>query len=97
MDDSADYAATSGDPMAVTGNTGKNDSSSIWGSGLLSSLGTLGNTAGNIIGALNGKSPATTAKPGTATTTTSSMSKYLPWAIGGIVVVVLMVVLLRRK
>ena len=73
----------------ITGNTGKNDPSSIWG-GLLNTATTLGTTAlnnriqggrqpaGGAVG-----TPASSAAPG------GGVSKYVWWAVGGFAVLLL--------
>ena len=80
-------------PVAAA-NTGSNDSGSIWGSGLLSTLGTVGSAAINklIASPVNGTAAKTAATP---STTGAALQKYLPWAIGGVVALVLVVVLFK--
>jgi LPXTG-motif cell wall-anchored protein len=70
----------------VPASTGKNDSSSVWGSGVLSGLDSLTKSAGNILTGLKGN-----AKP-----KTSATPSWIYLAAGG-VVLLLVVGLLFRK
>lgn len=69
----------------VAGSTGKNDSSSVWGSGLLAGLGSITNSASGLVAALKGPQ-----KPKTNNNTVI----YL--AIGAVVLLVLGLVVARR-
>jgi hypothetical protein len=62
--------------------------------GYISDLSSLGTTAGGILGALKGKPAAAASKPAAATT--SSWTAYLPWIIGGGVVLLIVAVVLGR-
>jgi len=53
-------------------------------------VGTLGTTATGILGALSGKKT-------TAATTSSSFTQYLPWIIGGAVLLLILAVVLGRR
>ena len=85
----------------LTANTGKNDPTSVWGSGLLSNvvnlagqgagiykqLTTSGNTAGPVL-----------AKPPTVVPqATPAWKQYLPWAIGAVALIVVVGFLFRRR
>jgi len=80
------YTSNDGEDVGtLTGTTGKNDSSSVWG-GIISGVGSLGNTAGGIYRALN---------PPKAKTNTSN---FLPFIIGGgLLLLVLVFVAMGRK
>jgi hypothetical protein len=77
-----------------------------WLSGLLGAAGSVGVTATQIAGVVNGKaatSPAAAGQPlptaGRATVSTGGMSltQYLPWILGGVVAVILGIIVLKKK
>jgi hypothetical protein len=85
--------------LDMQSDTGQNDPNSIWGSGnLLSTLGKLAGTAGDVYSRFTGKTPAAAPPPTAApATSTSSWQKYLPWAIGGVVVLVVVALVFKRR
>ncbi len=99
----ADYNNDDSSSVGATANTGKQDSSSIWGSGLISGITSLGTGAIGAYQTLNGK-PAATPTPGKPATPppataapASAFTKYLPYIIGAVVLLVGGGLLLRRR
>ena len=80
-------------------NTGQNDNNSVWGSGLLDTVGAWGNTAGTLYNTFtnNGAAPATpTATASPTPAASSGFSKYLPWVIGGVVLLVVLGIVFKK-
>jgi hypothetical protein len=75
----------SGFDGSLPASTGKNDSSSVWGSGILGGLDSVTKSAGNIIGSLKGTNKKTTATP-----------SWIYLAAGGLVLLLVVGVLFRR-
>jgi hypothetical protein len=96
MDDSTDPGGEL-DGSTASGSTGKNDSSSVWGSGLLTNLGTLVKTGTSVYSSLNGKTAATAAKPASTAASSSSFTKYLPYIIGGVVLLAVVGFIFRGR
>ena len=88
------------DTTDLTASTGAGDDSSVFGSGLLSTLDTLGKvgqTGAGLYTSLPGKAaPAGTAAAPAAAASTSTWTKYLPWIIGGVVLLVVLGFVFRR-
>lgn len=84
--------------MELVANTGQADRSSVWGSGLLSTITGLGDTAARIIGSVRGtgQTAAQTPAPAARPTTTSGSPAWLPWAIGGGLLLVVAVLFMRK-
>jgi hypothetical protein len=61
--------------------------------GYISDLGSLGTTASNLLGAVQGKKPAAAAA---APAASSSFTKYLPWIIGGVVGLLVLFMVIRK-
>lgn len=86
--------------------TGQNDPNSIYGSGLLGTLNSLTNTAGqvyNTVQQVRGKTPTPGATPVAApaanpapAAATSGWKKYLPWIIGGAGLLLVLAFVLRK-
>jgi hypothetical protein len=104
VDYSSDFAGnldTSSDnssSVPLQGYTGKQDSGSIWGTGLLSTLGTATNTGLGIYNQIKGVSPAKPATPPVVGSAPSSnWQQYLPWAIGAVVLLVVVGVIFKKR
>lgn len=82
----------------VTANTGQTDSRSIWGSGLLSTLGDLATTGANVYATATGRKNQTPAAApvATATVTTPAWQKYLPWIAGGAALLIVGLLVFRK-
>jgi hypothetical protein len=84
--------------MELAANTGQADRSSVWGSGLLSTITGLGDTAARIIGSVRGtgQTAAQTPAPVVGRATVGGTPSWLPWAIGGGLLLVVAVLFMRK-
>lgn len=82
----------------LVSSTGQNDPDSVWGSGLLNTVEGWGRAAGEIFSSFTGKDNRDK-KPDAnkAATPPAVWQKYLPWAIGGLVLVLILALVLRGK
>lgn len=89
--------------MDLVANTGQNDDNSVWGSGLLDTIGKLTNTGLEVYGAVSGKTAATPSTPTAAgapsapASSGSSWGSYLPWVLGGVVLLVVVLFVVRKS
>jgi len=74
-------------------NTGQNDASSVWGSGLLSTVEKAAGVAANVASALKGSKKTASAQTATAT---PGWQTYLPWILGGLAGVAVLVFLFKK-
>jgi hypothetical protein len=84
--------------VSLEGYTGKNDTSedSVW-SGLLKDVGDVANKGVGIYTALKGNKTAKPPAPAPAAIAPqSNWQQYLPWAIGGVVLIVVLGLVFKR-
>ncbi len=78
-------------------NTGQNDSRSLWGSNLLSTIEKGANTLGAFRNLFRPQQAAAPAPAPAAAPASSEWKQYLPWIIGGAVALVAFVFLLKKR
>lgn len=86
--------------MTLESDTGKNDNNSVWGSGLLQTIKGWTDVGAGVYNTVTGRNqkpaaaaPAVlTAQPAQQPTWT----KYLPWVIGGVVVLVILALVVKK-